>query len=654
MTDHNGIPVFLAPTAANGQVLGAITFRVGMADEDFGNHGITHLVEHLAFTGVLNSSVHANGTTSEAYTCFYAVGTADEVVTFLNQVTANLADLPLERMEAEKDILRTEATSRGGVLGRAATVRHGVQGFGLPGIVELGLNRVTADEAASWAARYFTAGNAAIALALPEVPEGLHVNLPPGDLIPAPQVTTNPITIPTPASIGVRANVVAIDAIVERSRAAWVAETLGAKRFFRELREIDALSYNVDVSVKGLSTTHDRFTITADTVSDKAEAVAGALVDTLAALALGRFSDEDFEAAKAEQVKTWSATDIETSSILSNAINYLWGRQTKTPQELLADIEGVTRQDVTRVFQAVRDSALWVGPVASLEWAGIRLVDFTSKPTSGHEFPQIGASGKLVVSDRALSWVGGDGSALTVPFERVAGVAVFPDGGREVVGLDDVTISLEPTLYQGLTGALASALIDSRVPSTKIVPLPMRRPEDIPSPPEVTDEVPAPQAWAQEQYAPSPAYTQTPDYGPAPDPTPWGYPSTPYSDPTIQTYPMEQLIPTQPQMQVMPPQAYPSFPTAQVSYPSQPSSPPAQSWPSQPKGRSSAGLVGWIVLAVIFGMVAAFSALFVIFTAATWSDPNSPTAFWVFLVLLVITGIPTGVFIAMAVRWNKR
>lgn len=118
----DGIRTVLA--AGSGPVTAGLFFRVGVADETLATTGITHLVEHLALHRHGLSDLHYNGATSATYTLFHVTGTPAEVTTYLNGVCAALRDLPLERLETEREILRTE--SAGAAAAPTTSCRCGV------------------------------------------------------------------------------------------------------------------------------------------------------------------------------------------------------------------------------------------------------------------------------------------------------------------------------------------------------------------------------------------------------------------------------------------------------------------------------------------------------------------------------------------------
>src|SRR5688572_14080406 len=88
-TDIDGVPTFWLN--APGPLRAMLLFRVGQADEILPEAGISHLVEHLAFS-TLDDLDHAhNGFVDHDRTAFWAAGEPDEVVAFLNGITAALA-----------------------------------------------------------------------------------------------------------------------------------------------------------------------------------------------------------------------------------------------------------------------------------------------------------------------------------------------------------------------------------------------------------------------------------------------------------------------------------------------------------------------------------------------------------------------------------
>ena len=107
----DGVPVFW--TEAGEEMLAGLTFRVGRADESLARGGVTHMIEHLALYPVgVEAAKHYNGQVDAVTTMFLRRGTAEEIAEFFRAVCANLRELPAERLERERQVLRTEAGGR--------------------------------------------------------------------------------------------------------------------------------------------------------------------------------------------------------------------------------------------------------------------------------------------------------------------------------------------------------------------------------------------------------------------------------------------------------------------------------------------------------------------------------------------------------------
>lgn len=149
----DGVPAVAAKRS--GPLTAGLVFRVGRADETLATAGITHLVEHLALHRFGVGEHHFNGATGADHTYFEMAGSEAEVVAFLAGVCASLGDLPMERLETEKSVLRTEEARRGGG-GLLSRHRYGAQGYGLTDYLELGVPRLGPAEVAHWARTWFT------------------------------------------------------------------------------------------------------------------------------------------------------------------------------------------------------------------------------------------------------------------------------------------------------------------------------------------------------------------------------------------------------------------------------------------------------------------------------------------------------------------
>ena len=187
LTEVDGIPTLFA--YATGPMRAGLVFRVGVADETLARAGVTHLVEHLALYRQGLADYHFNGATKAAFTHFHVEGAEHEVVAYLQGVCASLVDLPMDRLETEKEILRTEESRREDP--QLPLWRYGAQGYGLVSYPEWGVRNLRPDDVRHWAHTHFTQGNAVLWIAGDRMPAGLSLKLPEGGpRRPMPAVTS--------------------------------------------------------------------------------------------------------------------------------------------------------------------------------------------------------------------------------------------------------------------------------------------------------------------------------------------------------------------------------------------------------------------------------------------------------------------------------
>src|SRR5438034_9740000 len=95
-TEVDGVPVFTL--SVPGPLRAMLAFRVGVVDETLPTRGITHLTEHLAMFRLMESGArhrqeHINARVEPMRTRFFATGTPEEILAFLRDVCAGLANL---------------------------------------------------------------------------------------------------------------------------------------------------------------------------------------------------------------------------------------------------------------------------------------------------------------------------------------------------------------------------------------------------------------------------------------------------------------------------------------------------------------------------------------------------------------------------------
>ncbi|SCL17054.1 Predicted Zn-dependent peptidase [Micromonospora nigra] len=476
--DTDGVPTLLAPTG--GPMRAGLTFRVGTADETLHRAGITHLLEHLALAPLGLADYHFNGATAPVFTTFHMQGSEQDIKGFLTAVCASLSDLPTGRLEIEKEILRTEWSSRGGTpLDDIPLWRHGARNFGLSSYPEWGLARLTADDLREWAARWFTRENAVLWITGDRVPAGLRLGLPAGTRQSVPAAST---ALPhTPAYFVHGSRAVVLDAVVRRRTAAGVFADVLERELFRALRQDAGLSYTTTTGYDPRGDGYATLRALADALAEKQDAVLGGFVDVLAKLRVGRIEQADLDAVVAKREDVLGTAEVDAARLPSYAFNLLTGQPNLTIDEHRAELKTVTVADLHEVAEEVCASALLMVPDGTrADWAG-----FTAAPTHseavlpGTTYHERDGDGRLIVGPDGISLVSGSGP-LTVRWADCAAMLAWPDGARQLVCVDAIVLHIEPTLFDMHPRTMAT--IDAAVPADRQVPMPARDPERIPQP----------------------------------------------------------------------------------------------------------------------------------------------------------------------------
>ncbi|MGW2616120.1 M16 family metallopeptidase [Streptomyces sp. NPDC001500] len=479
-TTVDGIPTLHAPASGN-EITAGLFFRVGRADETLATAGVTHLVEHLALHRLGLSDLHYNGATANAYTLFHVTGREEEVVEYLNSVCAGLRDLPMQRLETEKEILRTEAAGRGGGPQQQMPLwRYGAQGYGLSSYTELGTWGLTPDQVRSWAETRFTRDNAVLWITSDRVPDGLDLTLPAGSRFPAPPVTSALPT--TPAYISGDDGHVVLTSVLRRSTAANVFADVLGRALFQDLRQEGGYSYSAEADYSPRDADFATLTAYADALPQKQDAVVGGFVDTLARLRAGRIEQAELDSVRGKLLKMYDIPDLGAATLPSYALSLLLGHRILSPAQHRAELNAVTVQDLREVAREAWGNALLQVPGRGLDWAGLTPAPQRSAAAvtgTRHQSLEdedvtlvIGAEGVSLLTPRG---------PITVRYDACSAMTTRPDGSRTLTGHDGFSVTVEPTLFRGVTPERIAAL-DAAVPRQATVPLPAREPDRIPQP----------------------------------------------------------------------------------------------------------------------------------------------------------------------------
>ncbi|NHA69180.1 peptidase M16 family protein [Phycicoccus flavus] len=487
-TEVDGVPTLFAERT-DGHVTGGLVFRVGWADENLAVRGLTHVVAHLAMTGLVED-VHRYVDTHATYTQFRAQGTAQSVSHVLSGLCTAFSELPVDGLEPEKELVLAEADGRHRVPRPDALYRYGASSHGLCAYPETGVPAIGPDLVRVWAAEAFTRGNVVLWLSADRLPAGLRLPLPEGPRLPPPAGADS--RTPTPAWYrSPDPDLLTVTGVVPRSPASVVfTDVLGAA-LHREVCEEHALSHAAGAVLTVRDADSAVVTVTADSHPGERAGVTGGFVDVLARLRWGALLDEEVAAAAraaADQVSR-AAADHETVS--ARAVGELLGIPHPEPDEHAAALAAVGPDDVRACAEAFAASSLAGVADRGLGWAGWAAAPLSSPhELDGRTYPgRDGHGTALVVADEGVSVVG-PGLRSTVRYADLVLMTSYADGGRHLVGGDGFGVEVEPTLF-AIDGA-ALARIDEAVDLARVVRAPARAAQDLPQPRPAEPDPPAP------------------------------------------------------------------------------------------------------------------------------------------------------------------
>ncbi len=479
----DGVRVFHVegPTKTTAGLL----FGVGMRDERLSAVGVTHLIEHLALSTLPKSHLDFNGSVGVDHTVFHATGRPEEVGAFLEQVCRALGDLPLDRLVQEAGVLAAEdCYGTSPTMAAAWTARFGLDGPGMCTMAGPGPLALTAEVVTEHAARWFTAGNAAVAVVGP-LPPRLRLPLAPGARperrVPLAQVGTGPQWLAGPCpGVGLL-----LDRPDPHEPAATVAVEVLRERLKDVARTQRGLSYSVEVEVLDVGA-QDVVALALDAGEGRVPDVAGVLWAELSDLAEhGPRPDELTHVLEGLRRETDLGDDgVAESEAPRAAFAAITGHRFRSLAEIAAGYSGVSAADVARVLSSARRTALVVVPpeermpesavgIAERAWCRMDV----PLPTTGRRYrpPALArlfvrdARQTLVVGEEALGLRDEDGDQHVIAWSDIAGLAPLDEVGEGFVvfGRHRCRIVSDPDFW----GREAHEAVRSRVGEHHLVDL---------------------------------------------------------------------------------------------------------------------------------------------------------------------------------------
>jgi predicted Zn-dependent peptidase len=475
----DGVPVVHTD---DGPPLAGLVFRVGSADELLSQRGITHLIEHLALHRLGTTDYHFNGTTAPYFTSFFTRGDQATAVSFLQQVATSLNNLPIDRLEIERGVLRTEEDGRALTIGRRMNLwRYGAVGLGATSYGELGLSGFHPHDLTRWVSRYFTRENAVLWFSGMELPTDLTLGLPTGTREPI--VESVSVLPKTPAYHPELPQHLGLHAVVGRSTAAMVFAAVLQRELFRRMRQESGYCYTPTADYTVIDADRAAIVAIADLAPELREAALGEFIDTIASMQWGKLSPSLLEEVKTTFRTGLTEPGAEASRLPGAAMNLLLGRPIIPIDALRAEVDAVTIADLYVVAAEVAANALLLTPAGlEADWAGYaRVSDISERAVNGRPFVPINNPGETLVIGVDGVTAATEAGPLTVLYEDCQAMLMRPDGARTLIGRDGVSFTIEPTLFALPDGMID--IIDQHVPPERVVRLPARSPDQIPMPP---------------------------------------------------------------------------------------------------------------------------------------------------------------------------
>jgi predicted Zn-dependent peptidase len=479
-----GIPVFW--TESGDEMTAGLVFRAGRADEILARGGITHLIEHLALSPLgAGARMDYNGTVDAVTTTFVTRGTPAEVAGFFSAVCASLRDLPIERLEAERQVLRTEAGRRQlGISDPLLIERYGADTYGLMAYPEFGVAALQADEVRAWAGKYFTRGNAAMWIAGGPPPGGLKLDLPDGHAMPTPTPARSESR--TPGWVNAPVQGVGWSGLVRRSTPAQVYASVLNRRLLQALRHNRGLAYSPGVRYVIRDQDMAHVIAVADGLEEVHSALVQAFISELERVEATAITEDEL-LSTIDALRTAADTTRGAAARVAGAArNAVMGRPVESISSWREGLAAVSAADVQKVATEAFGSSLFVLPPKGRPYrAGFTALGRSSGTA---------VAGRQVRSadyplDRACLVIGEDGVSLvrgqavdTVRYAQCAALLKWPDGGRVLIGRDAVSIRIEPTLWRLTKLTNQTAHLEEKVGAERSVSMPIRPAEDVPRP----------------------------------------------------------------------------------------------------------------------------------------------------------------------------
>jgi predicted Zn-dependent peptidase len=449
-----------------------LVFRVGVRDESLVTSGITHLAEHAVMSAVPSPRHDHNATVELSFTSFEATGRPDQVVAFLKDVCKSISTPDLSSLSIEKKVLAAEASS---VVEPAVAEhllrRYGLSSLGLAGVDQPALNTIDDIAVRKAISKYFTSGNAALALTGPP-PPGLSLPLPPGEA-QHPAAAQSLASLPTPLWFELGGPPLALSfefksgSELARNSALAIAQ-IACQRARDDLRQKRGMIYDIDHQVLDAGNGRGVVCLTTDPRREDAELAAGELLRILQNLASEGPTELELKQL-VDDIEDFVADPRSAAIAASDAARrHLLGEKLISPEQMVADTAAITRQTAQDALLLLNNTLI-VGMPAETSSSDPSLRTLGSEnhqPVSGRSFKRsvrgalqgVPSKARLVIGDDGVSLV--DHVVTTILWDDVRGLEYTPHGIM-LHGADALSLEVHQSWFAKWQEALA--LIEDHV-----------------------------------------------------------------------------------------------------------------------------------------------------------------------------------------------
>jgi zinc protease len=470
-----------------GPLRAGLLFRTGRADETLATAGLTHLVEHLAFSAVNDPQQH-NGIVGGLWTGFFTMGQPEAVSDFLAKICAGLNSLPGDRLESEKQVLEAENASRSyNFCNNLLMWRYGANGYGLLGMPELGLRKLTLEQLQNHVAQRFTRQNAILWLS-GSVPDDLRLTLPDGIKHPIPPLTPIQETFPC-WFVDDRCGGVAAGIIVPRVYAATIFCEIASRRLYNRLRTDQAVSYAPTVYYEPLNADIAHLVLYADSDQNRRAELANVFDEVFQQLNI--LEHEEMASARNRILDRWIGSlipppaDLYVMELQRSAMDWILGNEYESLETQASQLNLVTVEEVASFARGVQANAMFALPGGAklLPGFGTMVPGSMAPVVQGHRAKNMDSPirrEELVYGPDGVSVVWPNGSHGTIRFSELAAALSYEDGCVQLIGYDATWVAVEPSLWRDGPGICRQ--IRAHIPEHLLIDQGTRAADVIPKP----------------------------------------------------------------------------------------------------------------------------------------------------------------------------